>query len=394
MPEEIRGWIVALESLDAPTREAAAYSLVARGPEAIPALLPLLCDARPLVRAEAVGVLSQIGGRGAEVIPVFVSLLDDPRPEVRAQAAGILGDIGSAAAGAAEKLYKVSRDRNASVRRRATGALEKIAPAFLERMRRRRLVRHVAAALALLLLATGAVALETHGILSGLVRRESFFRFRPTHYWLAELNSDRAEAAQETLLAGGQDALPVLSEASREENDGSIKAIYLLGSFGSPQAAGILIPLLESKRQNIQTAVATSLGRMGSSAVDALPHLWARVRNPESSLWDRRECMHAIERIAPDIPAQGVLRLPRVSGTDEVKSLAFAADGERLLAVPEKTTHAWSITDRSQTEFKGPPDSRIIALAPDGRTVAVNDLHGRLFLWDASCRTCPGTSTR
>jgi HEAT repeat protein len=74
-----------------------AHALIRLGQSAVPALVPALGDAAPLVRATALDALRLLGATSAEQ-PVGAVLAHDPAPAVRLRAAATLGRIGTRAA--------------------------------------------------------------------------------------------------------------------------------------------------------------------------------------------------------------------------------------------------------------------------------------------------------
>jgi HEAT repeat protein len=110
---------------DAQVRVASAVLLVASGPAARAAdgeLRDALGDGLPFVRLYAALALAH-AGLGVTAVPVVLGALDDEDPAVRAEAAGMLSDVGRDHPDVVPALTEALHDRDATVRVAAAGGL-------------------------------------------------------------------------------------------------------------------------------------------------------------------------------------------------------------------------------------------------------------------------------
>jgi hypothetical protein len=122
----------ALGHPDYHVRFAAISALGYIGPDAhdaVPALIPLLRDALPLVRSGTAETLGEIHAAPDLTIPALIHALDDGKPAVQGKAIESLMEFGPAAQAAIPKLSELLKDDAVSVRAKAAEALKKIEPA-------------------------------------------------------------------------------------------------------------------------------------------------------------------------------------------------------------------------------------------------------------------------
>ena len=96
------------------------------GPAAVPALIQLLQDPNPEVRAHAAVALNWIGPGARDAVPALVRALQDDRRRVRQGAAFALFRIGPDAKDAVPVLIKALQDEDPEVRRVAGLALQSV----------------------------------------------------------------------------------------------------------------------------------------------------------------------------------------------------------------------------------------------------------------------------
>ena len=100
------------------------------GPSVVPALLPLLADEDPEVRAHAVIAVGSVGREAGTAVPMLIAALADELPTVRQAAATSLGRIGPVAKPAGPALIRrLESDPDVQVRGEAALALGKLGPA-------------------------------------------------------------------------------------------------------------------------------------------------------------------------------------------------------------------------------------------------------------------------
>jgi HEAT repeat protein len=142
------------------------------------------------------------------------------------------------------------------------------------------------------LLALGAVLLDPTCTLLGLLKRESFYRSRPTTYWKSALKDSNPSVHQETLSAlkaGGPAALPVLVELVRQpSSDWTVTEVRctaadLLGGMGpsAREAAPALVEALRDPDQHVRSVAVTALGAIGADASVAVPALVALLKTED-----------------------------------------------------------------------------------------------------------------
>ena len=115
--------VVLLDDEDPAVREAAAATLQAIGPAALPALIAALRSPGVEVRLRAAEVIRPFGPKSAAAVEPLVALLDDEDADVRQASSATLEAIGESAAPAADRLNALLYDDDADVRRAALFAL-------------------------------------------------------------------------------------------------------------------------------------------------------------------------------------------------------------------------------------------------------------------------------
>jgi HEAT repeat protein len=160
-----------------------------------------------------------------------------------------------------------------------------------------------------------AVYLEPTRIVLGTLRRESFYRGRPTSYWRKALQSSDPVVHEQTLAAlkeGGADSVPVLTEllAGGESGDwegAEVRwtAAELLGEIGAPARAGVpaLVTALRDPDAHVRTVAAASLGAIGPAAAgEAIPALSERLHGDDRLAAIKALCGFGAEA-KPVVPA-------------------------------------------------------------------------------------------
>ena len=103
-----------LDSPTAETRKKAVRHLAWMGAEAkaaVPALLQVINDDEPVIRAFTAKALWSIEGRTEPVVSVFIELLSEPQPAVRQLAAYVLGTMGPKASEALPELRRAMKEQ-------------------------------------------------------------------------------------------------------------------------------------------------------------------------------------------------------------------------------------------------------------------------------------------
>ena len=122
--------VAQLKSSDATVSGAASLELLRLGEPATPALVELLQDPDPALRALAARTFWGMGARaGGAAVPPLADALADADASVRVGAAMALGNMGPVAAPAVPALVRALRDPDAKVRPWAARALGSIGPA-------------------------------------------------------------------------------------------------------------------------------------------------------------------------------------------------------------------------------------------------------------------------
>ena len=122
--------VAKLKSSDATVSGAASLDLLRLGEPATPALVDLLQDPDPALRALAARTFWGMGARaGGSAVPPLADALGDADVSVRVGAAMALDNMGPVAAPAVPALVRALRDPDAKVRPWAARALGSIGPA-------------------------------------------------------------------------------------------------------------------------------------------------------------------------------------------------------------------------------------------------------------------------
>src|SRR5438876_7425398 len=122
-----------------------------------------------------------------------------------------------------------------------------------------------------------ALWLDPYQLLWGVLKRQHFYRGRPTTYWSRALRSPRPSLqveAREALRNGGQAAVPVLLELLREDptdwNAAEVRwtAAEILGQLGSEAQAAVpaLVMALHDPDAQVRGVAVAALGSIGQRA--------------------------------------------------------------------------------------------------------------------------------
>src|SRR5438270_5826275 len=134
-------------------------------------------------------------------------------------------------------------------------------------------------------LLAAAVYLDPTCTLQGILKRDSFYRARPTTYWRKALSDPMPTTQVETLKQlkeGGSAALPVLVELLREEKNSDWEAAKvrwlaaeILGQLGADAQAAVptLAEALKDHDAHVRAVAAAALGDIGPAAKEAVPEL-------------------------------------------------------------------------------------------------------------------------
>jgi hypothetical protein len=230
----------------------------------------------------------------------------------------------------------------------------------------------------------------------GLFCGEKFFRGRPAHWWLDELDSrgPQSEEASVALKDGGIGALPVLAEVANNHDInarfGRLNAIRTLGSMKTAEAVPILRSLLADDDAEIRQEATAAFGALGPLATAAVPDLYAMLSRPTSEKDERHECRKALQKIAVKAAVQGVFWQQTDPGL-EWKALVFSGDSKELMGIRQPRPflgeiHRWSVTGDPWNVLTLPDWVKTdVALSPDGRLAAVYG-SGDLQLWDLTTK--------
>ena len=134
MPDVTRALIAMLGDAEPEVRAAGAVGLGKIGKNSVEALRepvvaalkPLLEDPDPEVRLSSSNALRSLGTEASLFLPILTTLLNDPDPERRLRACDAIGEIGPAAAPAVRALFRVLKDEDRGVVETAAMALGKI----------------------------------------------------------------------------------------------------------------------------------------------------------------------------------------------------------------------------------------------------------------------------
>jgi HEAT repeat protein len=118
-----------LKSADSTVSGAASLEIIRLGAPAVPALVELLRDPDPALRALAARTFWGMGAKAGAAAPALAEALGDPEVKVRVGAAMALDNMGPPAAPAVAALVGTLRDRDPEVRQWSARALGSIGPA-------------------------------------------------------------------------------------------------------------------------------------------------------------------------------------------------------------------------------------------------------------------------
>jgi HEAT repeat protein len=277
--------VALIKSHEDPARKMGVATLARMGAQ--DALVGLLREKDPAVRAAAAHGLGIMRNRARGAVPVLVEALDDSDAAVRKEAVWAIGEIGPAAEDAIPALrarIKASEDRTreAAIAVLArVGAWEDLAELLLDRDPAVR--------------AAAARGLGTMGR-----------RARDAVPALVEVLKDSdAAVTQEALRALGQigpaakDATPALLAWIRAHQDptrqGAVAALVRIG------ARDALVELLHEKDRSVRASAARGLGRMRSKAQAAVPALIEALGDPSAAV--SKEAVRALGDIGPSAKA-------------------------------------------------------------------------------------------
>ena len=195
-----------------------------------------------------------------------------------------------------------------------------------------------------------AIALQlptSRDVLLGIITNESFYRGRPTHYWVAALDryGPGREQAITTLVEGGSQAVPVLLEIQEEKRapydwfaldppgidrggaqQGSARALKAIGS----EAVPALVNLLRSRRLEIRKRSVYALGALPRTP-ETIPAL-ARVLEYDSEIgWEAVRALANI--VGPEDIALAPALVSRLGSDSPYASSALGHIGAN--AVPQ-----------------------------------------------------------
>jgi hypothetical protein len=134
--------------------------------------------------------------------------------------------------------------------------------------------------------AIGGALFEPTGIVRGVIRKESFFRHRPTSYWREVLRADgqAGRLSPETLETFGElDAIPILRKCATDvDADVRWPATVLIQQIGSIEdVIGVLSNALNDSDQDIRLTAIRGLGHQRREALSELPKLVELTKDPD-----------------------------------------------------------------------------------------------------------------
>ena len=286
-----------------PTRLALTKTLIQRGKEAVPVVLPLLDDADVEIQIQALGILERIGA--VEARRNISTKLTDRNPVVRAAAASALGGLGDD--DAVPSLLATLTDPDQTVRIHSTLALGRLKA-----------------------VSAGPVfrSIVTRGNLDASERQAAIMS-------LGELRSTEAV----------DDLISIATRTTEQETTRSI-AIASLGEIGDTQALRPILDFLEDTSETIRFNAVASLGSLGApEAEDALIQV---LRNQHEADFIRIRAAWAIRNIGTDVCIKELFRA--ASADNEF----IAMHAVRVLIVtntPGSRAAAASLAARSKDTF-------------------------------------------
>lgn len=162
----------------------------------------------------------------------------------------------------------------------------------------------------LVVLVAAAIVSPLRSIVRGWIAGESFYRLRPTSYWISLLSSDDSVVRQEAVTAlkligpNAEAAVPSLTKALEDRSEQvRWKAANALGEIGRrpEEAVPALVRMLSSKDSADRRWATVGLGRLGPDAVAAVPALIERLDDRVPFVRGDAAC--ALGRIGPGAKA-------------------------------------------------------------------------------------------
>ncbi len=323
--EAVPALIAALGDPDPTVSREAADALGKLGPpasKAVPALITALMNPHPLVRESAIRALGMIGAAGTKAVPDLINALRDTDVGVRESAADTLGNLGELAGDAVPALVNLFED--AKVRSRAEAALQSIGPA-----RPSALPDLVA-----------ALSNPNPGVRSGAAGA------------IGNVVSPSAESIAALIIALGD-----------KDRDVCSKAEAALIKIGSP-AEPLLVGTLGNADQTIHVSSIRILGKLGPTAIKALPVLLDLLddaiqlsQRQSPAKWGceiNNTVIQAFEVIAAVSAALG-----RIGPAEKVKPILAAVVDNTRKALDLCPPNAWG--PQSSAGRIGPPNQYIAA---------------------------------
>jgi HEAT repeat protein len=239
------------------TRLALTKSLIQRGKEAVPVVLPLLDDADVEVQVQALGILERVGA--VDAMRNISRKLTDRNPAVRGAAASALGGLGDGAA--TPFLLSTLTDPDQTVRIRSTLALGRLKATSAGPVFR---------------------SIVTRGDLDASERQAAIMS-------LGQLRSTQAV----------DDLISIVTSKSEQEKTRSI-AIASLGEIGDTEALKPIVDLLQDSSETIRFNAVASVGSLGTAAPEALEPLIQVLRNQREADFIRIRAAWVLGNIGTD----------------------------------------------------------------------------------------------
>lgn len=243
--------------------------------------LKQLRSSRQVERLEGTACLSALARDNKEARRALIRLLKDRDPEVRAGAASEFTILGPAAEDAVPALIEALADEDGSVVEWATKGLGQIGPAAVPALEAALPTHHAAAARAL-----GAIGPPA---LPALIRAIENPKLRGP-----------ATAGIEVMGPQAAPALPALVEGLKDPTRGMryrvLSAMRTLGRRATP-AVPVLIGILDDPDQDVRVGAAVVLAAIGPEAAQAVPKLWEMSRDERLDRQTRMNAELALKKI-------------------------------------------------------------------------------------------------
>lgn len=411
----------ALSQHDVDLVEPLIATLVAGGERSVPLMIEALKNKENAYWAAL--VLAELGPTSAPAIPALVQTLQDKRPEVQLQALVALGQIGPKAASSVPAISKFLDPKSpAGLQYAAAFALanigDKSALAELKTLQdsQNEFLRTIAAwGVARIDPSPEAVKNSVTVLIASLQSKDSRVR-QSAARGLAELKPD-PELVREKIAAAladgdptvranvadaiaslGVDIVPRMAEALKDERTRQLaleslrelgdtaddarpavadlvielhkagdeatlpEALMTLGAIGEPPAElrGLLIELTDHHDPMVQRGAIYVLGKMGPSAVEALPKLMAAAKSSDEQ--NRIVGTWALLQVAPDDPETMKMALPLLIGA--LKSERELVRLEAALALGRLGAKAKSSVPALEA-LQGDPDADVRVAAQE-----------------------------